>query len=202
MILKEFKLNINRMVYILRLKVEQPEIGFNNEPLNLRELYSKACAKLESEEHKQNLYNDSGFDLYTPVPLTDVEKADYTIPPGKIHIINLRVKCAVSELKSEYASYFGVRELEVPSPYFIYPRSSISKRGLMLANSVGIIDCGYRGNLMAALYNTTDEPITLKPGDRLLQICLPTLSNYFVAHVVDSLDETERGEAGLGSTGN
>ena len=87
------------------------------------------------------------------------------------------------------------------SPYYLYARSSVSKRGIILVNSVGIIDSGYRGPLMAAFYNTKKEPVTIESGDRIVQICMPDLSYNFNVTLVDSLDETERGEGGLGSTG-
>lgn len=88
-----------------------------------------------------------------------------------------------------------------PSPYYLYARSSVSKRGIILANSVGIIDSGYRGFLMAAFYNTKKEPVTIESGDRIVQICMPDLSYDFNVQLVESLDHTERGEGGLGSTG-
>ena len=84
----------------------------------------------------------------------------------------------------------------------MYSRSSTPiKYGLILGNSVGIIDCGYRGNLMASFYNTKKETVTISQGTRLVQICMPGLNYDFGVKLVDSLDETERGEGGLGSTG-
>ena len=97
--------------------------------------------------------------------------------------------------------------------YFLYPRSSISKTPLRLANSLGIIDSGYRGNLMGMFdvvnidkdekreYNDADYYI--KKYDKLVQICAPNLCPIFV-EIVDTLEalgeETERGEGGFGST--
>ena len=54
---------------------------------------------------------------------------------------------------------------------------------------------------MAAFYNTTDNDVIISEGDRIVQICMPDLSYDFSVNVVDSLDETERGEGGMGSTG-
>ena len=71
----------------------------------------------------------------------------------------------------------------------------------MLVNSVGVIDSGYRGPLMAAFYNSTDNDVIIPSGDRLVQICMPDLSYDFSVSLVDNLDETERGEGGLGSSG-
>ena len=145
---------------------------------------------LQLLENNKNLYinsiergnskNDSGFDLYVPNTIV--------IPPGEIKLINMGVKCAVTKNTE-------------PSPYYLYARSSVSKRGIILVNSVGIIDSGYRGPLMAAFYNTKKEPVTIESGDRIVQICMPDLSYNFNVELVECLDDTERGEGGLGSTG-
>ena len=156
---------------------------FKTENKYLKSLYNTKSEYLYSNKHKGNTHKDSGFDLYIP----EIE----TIPAGEIKILDLDVKCAAYET--------GYRL--TPSPYYLYPRSSISKRGLMLTNSVGIIDCGYRGNLMIALYNTTKEDVVVNKGDRLVQICLPRLCNNFTAEVVENLTNTERGGGGIGSTG-
>ena len=163
-----------------------------------QKLYEKSIKK-----HYKNSKNDSGFDLYVP--------NDIIIPSNKIRLIDMGVKCSVYKYKPHNSlitmseSHLGkIRKeerLSNPSPYYLYPRSSVSKRGIILANSVGIIDCGYRGNLMAAFYNINDEPILIKKGDRIVQICMPDLSYNFDVQIVKLLDKTERGEGGLGSTG-
>lgn len=84
--------------------------------------------------------------------------------------------------------------------YYLYPRSSLSKTPLRLANSVGIIDSSYRGEIMAAVDNISEEDFEIKQGERLFQLCSPTLEpiNFIIA---DELTETDRGEGGFGSTG-
>jgi len=84
--------------------------------------------------------------------------------------------------------------------YYLYPRSSLSKTPLRLANSVGIIDSSYRGELIAAVDNISEEDFDIKQGQRLFQLCSPTLEpiNYIVTK---ELSETDRGEGGFGSTG-
>jgi len=88
----------------------------------------------------------------------------------------------------------------LPVSYMLVPRSSISKTPLRMANSIGIIDAGYRGEIMAAVDNTSDKDYMVVPGQRLFQIVHPTLYPFNVA-VVDELSETERGDGGFGSTG-
>jgi dUTPase len=85
---------------------------------------------------------------------------------------------------------------DTPSAFYLYPRSSISNTPLRLANSVGIIDRGYRGPMIACF----DGTASIKKFQRLVQVCTPTLEPMRV-QLVDSLDHTVRGEGGFGSTG-
>ena len=84
--------------------------------------------------------------------------------------------------------------------YYLYPRSSIYKTPLRLSNSVGIIDAGYRGNIMACVDNHGSEDYTIKKGTRLFQICSPDLKELKFK-LSNTLSETSRGEGGFGSTG-
>ena len=143
------------------------------------------------EERKRSLslnsmsHPDSGFDLF----VTD----DVTIPAGEIKVINMQVKCSV------YGNMHG--GTRVPLPYYLYARSSVIKRGIILANSVGIIDCGYRGPLMTGFYNTRKEDVEIKAGERVAQICMSDLWPYYNVSLTKSIDLTERNEGGIGSTG-
>ena len=84
---------------------------------------------------------------------------------------------------------------------FVFPRSSVSSRfGVSLANCVGVIDSDYRGEVKVPLINHSDEPYTVKNGDRIAQmVILPVILPVFSE--TDDLSETERGEGGFGSTG-
>ena len=75
-----------------------------------------------------------------------------------------------------------------------------SRTPLRLANSVGIIDAGYRGEICAIIDNIKDEPYSIECGTRLFQICSPTLEPIEY-DIVNSLSETTRGVGGFGSTG-
>jgi dUTP pyrophosphatase len=142
-------------------------------------------------EHNKSVGNnehaDSGFDLHIP--------RNYTIASGSSQKINLEIKCAM--FRHTYNS-------KTPQAYYMYPRSSMgSKTRLRLANSVGIIDSGYRGNLGAVLDNIGSD-VENTNTDRLLQICSPTLQPFMVT-IIESEEElgrTTRGENGFGSTGN
>ena len=74
------------------------------------------------------------------------------------------------------------------------------KKGVTLSNSIGVIDSDYRGEISVGLINHGSEPFEIKRGDRIAQMMfLPVLTANFL--VSETLDETERGAGGFGSTG-
>ncbi|MCQ2353914.1 MAG: dUTP diphosphatase [Clostridia bacterium] len=74
------------------------------------------------------------------------------------------------------------------------------KKGINLANGIGVIDADYRGEISVTLYNSSSEAFTVNDGDRIAQMMfLPVLRGNF--SVTDELDRTERGTGGFGSTG-
>lgn len=126
---------------------------------------------------------DAGFDLVA----TSVERDEYG---------NLKCGTGLS--------------IEIPQGYvgLLFARSSISKKNLDLANSVGVIDSGYRGEIIAkfkptGMFSESDwdeEMLTFKVGERVCQlIILPYPEIEFSE--VDSLNDSDRGEGGFGSTG-
>ena len=93
--------------------------------------------------------------------------------------------------------------MEVPVGYagLIYARSGLAcKKGLAPANKVGVIDSDYRGEIMVALHNHSNEAVLVDSGERIAQL---VITPYIVAafNQVDELEETVRGEGGFGSTG-
>ena len=84
--------------------------------------------------------------------LTNIE--NQIINPGETIRLHLGISCENLDAKS----------------YFLMPRSSLSKTPLRLANSVGLIDAGYRGEIMAAVDNIKNIPHRLEVGQRLFQI--------------------------------
>ena len=124
--------------------------------------------------------DDSGYDLYycgEPI----------TIEPFSTGMLGLGI-CAELLCRSE--SKHG---------YELWPRSSISKTPLMLANSIGLIDYGYRGEIKACVRNVSTQPYTVQPGDKLFQLCMPSKAVFNVC-IVEKLSETVRGDGGFGST--
>jgi dUTP pyrophosphatase len=92
--------------------------------------------------------------------------------------------------------------VEIPVGYggFVFARSSLGKRGIALANSVGVIDSDYRGEMGMLLINHSGEGFIVKNGDRIAQlVIIPVCAADFIED--ESLTETERGTGGFGSTG-
>lgn len=83
----------------------------------------------------------------------------------------------------------------------ILPRSGLGhKHGIVLGNLVGLIDSDYQGPLMVSCWNRSNKPFTLAPGERLAQLVfLPVVQATFA--IVDSFDNSERGEGGFGHSG-
>lgn len=91
----------------------------------------------------------------------------------------------------------------IPKGYvgLIFARSGLAtKRGLAPANKVGVIDSDYRGELLVSLYNQSGKVQRLEPQERVAQLVIvPFLPVEY--EEAETLDETERGDGGFGSTG-
>ena len=153
----------------------------NLKPLNdeVKAMYSNNAS--ETSNANRVIRGDAGLDLYCP--------GNLEVPAGETVKIDLKIQCeGLSENDSRNVCYY------------LYPRSSISKTPLRLANSVGIIDAGYRGNLMAVVDNISSETYNIQKGDRLFQICGRYLEPIYLS-LVEELSDSERGNNGFGSTG-
>ena len=126
--------------------------------------------------HKHFHQGDAGLDLY----ILQNEK----FLPGETKLIHLGISC----------------EPEDGRAYYLFPRSSISKTPLRLSNSIGLIDGGYRGEIMASCDNIKDFVYEVEKGARLFQL-VASDSSRITIEIVDNLSETSRGSGGFGSTG-
>ena len=163
------------------------KVAFPNQ--DIANLYENNIKK-HNESFIQNFYCDSGFDLFVPENVV----FQNTFKPT---FIDMKVKAEMVYCNPTTNEIF-------PSAYYLYPRSSLSKTELMLANHVGVIDSGYRGSLIGAFRWIDPNPnqYTIEYKTRLLQICHPNLSPFYIIVVnEDELSNTERGIGGFGSTG-
>jgi len=84
---------------------------------------------------------------------------------------------------------------------FVQPRSGLAFRhGIMVVNSPGLIDAGYRGEVRVSLYNSGGEPFSVRVGERVAQLVVQRVEEPTFTTAVD-LPETVRGEGGFGSSG-
>jgi len=118
--------------------------------------------------------SDAGYDLYSS------EKV--AIPAGATVLVSTGISMAIPE------GYVGL----------IWDRSSMGVKGVH--RHAGVIDSGYRGHIKVCLHNTSRDTYHVEYGDRIAQILLQQAPEFNLEEV-DSLDDTERGEAGFGSTG-
>jgi dUTP pyrophosphatase len=113
--------------------------------------------------------------------------------------MDLTITSIISENSLDISYGFGIA-VEIPEGFvgLVFPRSSIRKTDLLLSNSVGVIDSGYRGEIQATFKKTGLDKYEI--GDRGAQITiLPYPPIEF--EEVEELSNTERGEGGFGSTG-
>jgi deoxyuridine 5'-triphosphate nucleotidohydrolase len=110
----------------------------------------------------------------------------------------------VKLLKTVGNVYWYTTEISVQPPFGYYfdvvPRSSLSKTGYILANSVGVIDSSYTGHIIVVLIkidnNAPDIQLPFKPVQMI-----PRSIEHFTPVQVETLEETDRGDGGFGSTG-
>ena len=163
----------------------------NNDPL--KDFYYQHVIYHNKQIEERN-YPDSGFDI--PVPNHENIFLNYN------HTDSLKV-----DLKVKAVMYNNEKKRCVP--FQIFARSSIYKTPLRLANSVGIIDSGYRGNLGIVLdkFNKThDNIVTITPFRKMVQICNPSLEPFNVIILeektfMEHFGNTDRNSGGFGSTG-
>tara|TARA_B100000674_G_C37912886_1_gene949426 strand:- start:346 stop:852 length:507 start_codon:yes stop_codon:yes gene_type:complete len=151
----------------------------------LKELYQKQVDK-HVDMIKNDEYPDSGFDIY----------CKKTWRGNQTKLIDTGIQCSLYKIDNLGNGNTSSK----PSAYYMYARSSIYKTGYRLANNVGIIDSGYRGNLKAAM-DCINQNSILEKGKRYWQLCTPTLEPFDEIRLVDELDDTKRGNGGHGSTG-
>lgn len=121
---------------------------------------------------------DAGADLKS--------STEITLPAGQTLIVPTGVSIAIPK------GHVG----------FITPRSGLAaKHGITILNAPGTIDSGYRGELKVIMHNTSDTDYTINKYDRIAQLVIvPFVHAHFTP--VESLDDTQRGLGGFGSTGS
>ena len=152
------------------------EVGGSGEEVRIRiKPFSEKVAHFY-QNHGHFHEGDAGLDLFVP--------EEITFHPGETVPIHHQIAC----------------ETEDHSPFFLIPRSSISKTPLRMSNSIGLIDGGYRGEITAYCDNIREESYIVREGERLFQLVSGDCSSIRF-EIVPELEETTRGAKGFGSTG-
>lgn len=145
-----------------------------SQKVNIKKLNENACIPTYGTEFS------AGADLYSGL------SEAVTIAPGTTEFIKTGIA------------------MEIPTGLvgLIYARSGMAcKKGVAPANKVGVIDSDYRGEIIVALHNHSQNPVSIEPGERIAQIVLaPYITADF--NIVEELNDTERGTGGFGSTGS
>ena len=116
--------------------------------------------------------------------------------------LDLVATSIISETPTQITYGLGIA-LEIPEGFvgLVFPRSSIRKTELILSNSVGVIDAGYRGELQATFNKLHGEDSeSYKVGERVCQIIIIPHPQVELLEV-DELSDSDRGTGGFGSTG-
>lgn len=141
---------------------------------------------------------DGGFDLFV-VNTETVSGLNDTTQNSNLIKLNHHVKCKMMFVKNAVTTEI------YNCCYYLYPRSSTgTKTPLRMANSLGVIDSGYRGNIVSVFDNISNNEYTLTEGQRVSQICPSNISYPMYVKIVSyetELGTTDRGEGGFGSTG-
>ena len=202
--------NVNILLHNHYDKIMVLKLFVDSDDENLKNTYLNAAHTHNNKIIQNQQHIDAGFDLYAPG--NEGEELEYYgnhlrfFGPGRedkspINKLDMKVSCS-AQIFTDNGKCFN-------TGYYMYPRSSISKTKLRLANGTGIIDSGYRGHLIG-MFDVVDmvelgvNEYIVESHDRLLQICAPGLVPI-VVQIVDSMEElgneTERGAGGLGSSG-
>ena len=169
-------------------KIMYLKIFVDSSDNELKQKYKENIYQHHLKLHKNIHHIDAGFDLLSP--------ETKRMTSMSVHKLDYKVICAARTREYNGNSY--------NTGFYMYPRSSISKSNIRLANNVGIIDAGYRGHLMGMFDVIYVNETNVNKFDRHLQICGPGLIPIII-ELVNSREElgeeTARGDGGFGSTG-
>ncbi len=169
------------------------KIHVTNPNPEFKELYQQHIDKYIRKLLDNPKYIDAGFDLL-------VSNDEGFTSDDRFCKLDLDIICEAEIVRFDT----DCEKHSYKTGFYIYPRSSIYKTPLRLANSVGIIDAGYRGHIIAMFdRNINESLVTVKRGERLVQICAPSLMPIVPILVDESGINfgTGRGAGGFGSTG-
>ncbi len=160
----------------------------------------------------EKLYNERNYVVFNEIigcvqPIIGFIKKDKdAISPSKTNFSDAGYDISIIKqhkvINSKTTLYDTGISLEIPSGYYveIVPRSSIIKSGYILSNNIGIIDCGYKGNLYIALTKIADDAIDIEYPFKCCQLITRKQVFGVFKEITDDSSESSRGAGGFGST--
>lgn len=148
----------------------------------------------QTYERQNRSTENAGVDLYAVEDYVISPNYDerHNPPPPAVHLLDLGTRARLVKVTNSG---------EVDVHYWLVPRSSIYRSGVMMANSIGVIDSSYRNTLMAPITNLNEHTYpNVARGTRLFQIVAPDMGHISEIKIVTSLPSTNR-TGGFGSTG-
>lgn len=110
---------------------------------------------------------------------------DFVLEPGKTHLVPTGL----------------IFDLPEGTVMHIFSRSGLGSKGIMLANGVGVVDWDYVGEIKGILYNSTDQPYVIKPGDRIMQAYIIEHRQAWMSPTTIKPEQKTSRNGGYGSTG-
>jgi dUTP pyrophosphatase len=165
------------------------KIFVNHNDAEFKQLYLNAAAQHNSKLLTNLPFFDAGFDIYLPY--------EFQFEPLYGNNIDFQIQCSATMVNNDSM-------ISYHTGFYTYSRSSLSKSPIRLSNQQGIIDSGYRGNIIGKFDCMPNTTFIYPKFSRLLQICAPSMLPIFVEIVESFQDlgiETSRGSNGVGSTG-
>jgi dUTP pyrophosphatase len=174
--------------------------------------YIDFMGKLYSESTEE-LYNTENYNRFSTIIQCDqpiinfIKELPYAISPTKANFSDVGYDISIIKihkiLNDSTTLYDTGIKLEIPIGYYveIVPRSSIVKTGYMLSNSIGIIDCSYKGNLYIALTRVSDNAIDIEFPFKCCQLIVrKQVFPIFTEINEEDISESKRNEGGFGSS--
>lgn len=156
---------------------------------------------MSSESKVENKTNpEIGLKVYKNHPNAVLPFKTHKLDAG----YDLTVISKFKDLDNDTALYDTGLKIDLPLGYYglIYPRSSLSKSGYMLANSVGVIDYGYHGNIYIALKHINKQTPEISFPFRCCQLILVPQIQVQIQETQNDFCQSDRNSGGFGSTGN
>tara|TARA_B110000858_G_scaffold128142_1_gene145745 strand:- start:5736 stop:6755 length:1020 start_codon:yes stop_codon:yes gene_type:complete len=182
-------------------------LTFND--VNSIDFLGKIYTNIENNYYDEHFYNNfiNSLNSHISLPKIKILKTDScAVIPSKTRMSDAGYDLTIINIARTFSNktklYDTGIKIDIPNGYYveIVPRSSISKSGYMLSNSIGIIDQGYKGNLYIALTKIDDEMPELTMPFKCCQLLIKKQIYANITEIYEELSDSNRNDGGFGST--